>query len=866
MFGWNPSLCRGKINAANLRRQNRIFIDDYAKRYDISTALSTEEIISKIFSNGKEWIPILDKHVWEGDEDKVVLTGVRLSPDCNHEALLASPRPDPKPSRHSPLPGQFPDPPVDTYTPSPEPEPVPHGAGWTGSEPTSAYSEGESPRPRMSFVYPPPPKPLGRDAKGRERGFADPSPNWLEEMLLDYEGIRRDMSNDMDELVLVAQKASLEVVGLMADIKEERKDLHTLLNAISQVCGKDFLDKLIADAKATADARRASGNAGRPDVAQSSQSQPGEIRVPVDSKNKAILGKNPLLRLSRQQNSTSHQSTSLATTSGRASQNGAMTTLDHSVGLSTQIAAKPLLFAPSGQVPQNGATTAVTRPSEAREQLPQREGISSVAPGSVHASQKPSPADGAKARKSLPATESGESGTRRRVASEGASNTRRTSARLSSSQVGKPVEKPLKRSLEDVDEEADGEDSNNKSRPTSPKKARRNADQHSPKGSNEDGKDDGNDGGDAPKRDGGGGAVRVVQQQASSKRSIEEIEEDQQPNSQTAKPDSPSSNQRTRRTILENGASSDASAVIQPARQEPAAPAPPRRPRPLTRQYNVFFSIEDPAAPKARKKTPPPPPSPLPQGAKTPVLTPEPSPGPSRRRNSTPPPAQDEGHPEYIGMFLPPSPDDSGSDGADYAMTDDGNEDEATKERKRYSAKKAIMMSHHLFVDVGDPQGRKAVYRLPRKDIPEPGLYSKSRNSSSGSSQPVASGSGLQNANTAGSSSGATAPDSALRTVWFDPPTPVPRRRPVTRQTERIMQDPLTGRLIAVDRNHENRVRAVAEAAREAETRDNLNGMRRAIDESHSIEVIHDESQFLDEEDEEVELPELLDRNGKPLV
>ncbi|EEB96851.1 hypothetical protein MPER_03937 [Moniliophthora perniciosa FA553] len=113
----------------------------------------------------------------------------------------------------------------------------------------------------MQFVYPPPPKPLGRDAKGRERGFAEPSPNWLEEMLLDYEGIRRDMSNDMDELVLVAKKTSLEVMGLMGDIKEERKDVQILSDAITKICGKVFLDKIVADAKATVKARRASGNA-----------------------------------------------------------------------------------------------------------------------------------------------------------------------------------------------------------------------------------------------------------------------------------------------------------------------------------------------------------------------------------------------------------------------------------------------------------------------------------------------------------------------------------------------------------------------------------------------------------------------------
>ncbi|KAK7036731.1 hypothetical protein VNI00_011396 [Paramarasmius palmivorus] len=830
MSGWNQNLCRGKINAANLIRQDRSYIEDYAKRYDISQELSSEEIVSQIFSDGKEWIPILDMHSWAGDEDKMDITARKVPRNRNHERFLAPHRPKPN-ARHSPLPREFPDPPEDTYTPSPSPEPALRGRGSPGFGPTSA--EGASPRPQIYFAYPPEHGLPERDANDRDR----PREKCLEELFIDHEADRESLSHATDELFRLAEKASLEVVGLMGDIKAERKDMQILVSAIEKICGREVREKITADTKATVAARQ-------PVAAErSDDAQTGDVRIPVDGRNKAILGRNPLVRLPRHPNRTINGSN----------------------------AASSSMEAGAGPIGENSSAAAVI------------------------ASRGPKP------NVNPP--------TRKRAASDGGMTTRRINTRLASSraQQEEMMKRLAKRPLRPLDGPA------NKDGTTKPEASKRNTRNKGdagippPKPSDNDRGGDHDDHNGDPKPNGGGGAIPAAlpTQSKGLKRNIEQVDEDdnhRHAESERTRPDRPSNkrakrggtvsqthNRKTPQPRAQNapsGSHQPSNLGAQPSSSRPSTSQPndnnvstsnappPSRPRPLTRQYNIFFPLLESQESQSSQQTPPPPPTPLPQGAPTPTVTPQPSPPPAP--SSPPLLGQEEeggkGHSVFLGMAEPPSDWEPDSD-EDSVMADDGNSDGAEEDeekrrerrQKRFSALHNGLVQNGLkFVDVGDKLGRLAVFKLPPKE--------KSPESDSDVGAPVAGPSSRpQPVNPVAGPS--TSPDSnsdaepqelpTRRSFWFDPP-PVPRGRALRRQTERVMVDPLTQRLIAYDWTLENRNREVARTAREAETRDNLRQIREAVVNAppNPVIVVQDESEFMDED---VELTNVVGWDGSML-
>ncbi|KAL0573992.1 hypothetical protein V5O48_007961 [Marasmius crinis-equi] len=278
--------CRGQINAENLSRQSREFIEDYAERYDISKSLPTKDIIAKIFTNGRKIIPILQQHVWElnsqGEEDLV-----ERFEAPEHESFLAQNQP--KLIAGSLF--DFPPPPEDTYTPSPGASP---GHDDEGSDSLSEGSQNivRGPPPKMEFVYPPKGRPR-RDAKGRvvDGEFEPLSDNWLEEMLLDFETGRKDLGSELDDLLALVKDTSFRIMKLNAGIKKERKDKQVFLEALEKICGREIILQVQADALVTARGSRDGGAASQALPAGLPQ---GRVRVPASSKKKVILGNNPL--------------------------------------------------------------------------------------------------------------------------------------------------------------------------------------------------------------------------------------------------------------------------------------------------------------------------------------------------------------------------------------------------------------------------------------------------------------------------------------------------------------------------------------------------------------------------------------------
>ncbi|KAJ4480088.1 hypothetical protein J3R30DRAFT_2576174 [Lentinula aciculospora] len=209
---------RGRINANDLGKQDPKFILDYATRYDVPKTLAPEEIVSKIFEGRREFIPILPNHTWALEDDRIVLIERREPPK--------HPRYQSSPSNTRPIGDAFPEPPEDTYSRSPSP--------------TSEFAE-ERPTPsRLPLVYP----PVGLGSQ--------PVPeDWLQQMLEQYQEDHETVVSDLQKLVEEVESVSYETVRVMSKIRNEQEDTWHLLDTVKEVCGNEFLDKILRDVHAT---------------------------------------------------------------------------------------------------------------------------------------------------------------------------------------------------------------------------------------------------------------------------------------------------------------------------------------------------------------------------------------------------------------------------------------------------------------------------------------------------------------------------------------------------------------------------------------------------------------------------------------
>ncbi|KAK1222281.1 hypothetical protein PQX77_014914 [Marasmius sp. AFHP31] len=797
---------RGQINAKNLRRQPRDFIEDYAERYDISKELPSDEIITKIFEDGREVIPILQRHTWEYNSDgEAELVGIIELPE--YESFLVPDQPQPAPGG----PFDFPPPPEDTYTPSPKSSPAPEGS-QNGDELSEADSQRiiRGPPPRMEPVYPPKGRPR-RDARGRviEGEYEPLDENWLQEMLLDFETGRKDLASDLDDLQTLVKDTSFRVLGLVADIKKERKDKQIFLDALEKICGREVMLQVQADALTTARAARGQdmGSQGLP-----TGFPKGRARAPVSSKKKSVLGKNPLpvppivIGVAAVQSSGK----------GKGKQIG-VATAGH-----------------SGR-----------RPPPPNSKRPFQE----VDGDEIEGRRSPSPASDTSSKRNKRAKKgSGQGGDdgqdkdNHEVSDDeddDAPNQGGTGITL----ITTTATLKGKRRIEDVEEEAQGDDvksdGSSGGPSTPPKRVRRSS------GEEDDNANDGHSSkplltsatnvaqtstlasapADPPSPTGADAGPPTM-----SRRSlpppflwgghrVDTGVHDIQP---VYGPDAHPSRRHLWYAARGAGpctagpsrgpaATSTPIAPNASAGPSTAPPNPPRRGRPLTRQYNVVFNLDDPAAgsidlgpvrsPRSRRS------------GTLPVVAPTASSSTSNAPQSLPQANQSTGS----GTGSAPSPRRSG----------------------RLQARTSTG-----------------------------GSSSTARPQSPNAPQPIASGSNVTSTSGASTSAapaslGYPPPPQPTNlsqyfrdAQWTRPPPPPPRnlqRRPLRRENERIVRDPVTNRLVGY--NHERDEPDYA-AAREAQAAEDIATIRRVTSETQSVILLEGEPDFVDGDDEEVVLGE----------
>ncbi|KAF8824872.1 hypothetical protein F5879DRAFT_925577 [Lentinula edodes] len=253
---------RGRINAKDLTRQDPKYILDYAARYDIPKTLAPEEIVDKIFNGRQKFIPILPNHTWALEDDCIVLTERREPPKFPHYQSL------PLANTCPPLGDAFPEPPEDTFSRSPSP--------------TSDKSAEERPfaRLRLPLVYP----PVGLNDQAVPDG-------WLQQMLEEYQEDHETVVADLQKLVEEVESVSYETVRVMSKIRKEQADTWRLLDIVKEVCGSEFLDKVLRDVHATTRFemnRKTSGSSSQL-IPPTADEDGGKIRSKKFTKDKQIF-------------------------------------------------------------------------------------------------------------------------------------------------------------------------------------------------------------------------------------------------------------------------------------------------------------------------------------------------------------------------------------------------------------------------------------------------------------------------------------------------------------------------------------------------------------------------------------------------
>ncbi|KAJ3744078.1 hypothetical protein DFH05DRAFT_1525085 [Lentinula detonsa] len=252
---------RGRINARDLIKQDLEFIQDYATRYSISKTLTAEEIVHKIFESRQEFIPILPNHTWALEDDRIVLTERREPP--------AYPRYQSLPSNPLPLGDAFPEPPEDTFSRSPSP---------------SSEEHIEERPSRLPLVYPP-------------VGLGDqPVPDdWLQQMFEEYQENHETVVSELEKLVEEIKNISYETVRAMSKVRKEQSNTWHLLDTVKEVCGSEFVDKLLRDIHVTTRFEinrklRASGIPSETVLPTADDEHGGTIRSKKFTRDKQIFG------------------------------------------------------------------------------------------------------------------------------------------------------------------------------------------------------------------------------------------------------------------------------------------------------------------------------------------------------------------------------------------------------------------------------------------------------------------------------------------------------------------------------------------------------------------------------------------------
>ncbi|KAJ3828212.1 hypothetical protein F5880DRAFT_1531774 [Lentinula raphanica] len=253
---------RGRINAKELVQQDPKFILDYANRYNIPKSLAVEEIVTKIFETRPEFIPVLPNHTWALEGDRIALTERREPPSLQRSEASRT--------NNSSIGDGFPEPPEDTYSRSPTP--------------SSAASAGERPL-RLPLVFP----PMGHDNT--------PVPDdWLQQMFEEYQENHETVATNLQKLVEEVEKVSYETVRVMSKIRKEQADTWRLLDTIKEICGSEFLNKILRDVHATTkfEFNRKQAATGLPSdtvLPNADGDNGGQIRSKVSAKDKQIFSK-----------------------------------------------------------------------------------------------------------------------------------------------------------------------------------------------------------------------------------------------------------------------------------------------------------------------------------------------------------------------------------------------------------------------------------------------------------------------------------------------------------------------------------------------------------------------------------------------
>ncbi|KAL0062570.1 hypothetical protein AAF712_010609 [Marasmius tenuissimus] len=778
------------------------------KRYDISKELPSDEIIAKIFKDGRKVIPILQRHTWEYNSDgEEELVGIIELPE--HESFIAPDQPQSAPGG----PFDFPPPPEDTYTPSPTSSPAPEGS-QNGDEVSEADSQRiiRGPPPRMEPIYPPKGRPR-RDARGRviQGEYETLSENWLEEMLLDFETGRKDLASDLDDLQTLVKDTSFRVLGLVADIKKERKDKQVFLDALEKICGREVMLQVQADALTTARAARGqnTGSQGLP-----TGFPKGRVRAPVSSKKKSVLGKNPL--------PVPPTVVGLAGVQSNGKGKGKQ--------------------ADSGKTGHSGR-----RPPPPNSKRPFQE-----VDGDEIEGRTPSPASGSSSKRNKRAKQGsgqGKDDGQDKDNHEGSDDNEDDGApKPGGTGIALPTNTANlkgKRRIEDVEEEARGDDAKSDGSSggpsTPPKRVRRSS------GEEDDNVNDGHS--SKPLSTSATNAARIstlanapvdlpsptgadAGPATMSRRSlpppflwgghrvdtgVHDIQPVYGPDAHPSRrhlwfaargggPSTAGPSRGPAATGTPNAHNASAGPSTAPAN-------PPRRGRPLTRQYNVVFNLDDPAAgsidlgpvrsPRSRRS------------GVLPVVAPT---GSSSTSNAPqPPPQANQSTASGSGTGSAPSPRRSSRL---QARTSAGGSS-STAQPQSPNAPQTIASGSNVTTT---PGASTSVTPASLGYPPPP--------------QPTNLSQFFRDAH------------------WTRPPPPPPRnlqRRPLRRENERIVRDPVTNRLVGY--NHERDEPDYA-AAREAQAAEDIATIRRVTSEAQSLILLEGEPDFVDGDDEEVVLGE----------
>lgn len=148
---------------------------------------------------------------------------------------------------------RFPSPPPDTYSPEPRSPSPEHGVGWTGTSRSSHNTDAPPPAPRIPLTYPPSddllfPAPSHRGVKGSTLN-ADPSPYWLETMLIDVERGRDEVENDLKEAQSEVREAVEEVMKAKGELDKEVEEVQGLMHYLAEVVGPDEVERIVKEAQ-----------------------------------------------------------------------------------------------------------------------------------------------------------------------------------------------------------------------------------------------------------------------------------------------------------------------------------------------------------------------------------------------------------------------------------------------------------------------------------------------------------------------------------------------------------------------------------------------------------------------------------------